>query len=83
MLQRVANRITLGMVIAATILGAALLARVPGGTQVLGLPVVALFFFVFAVAAGVALTVWIVTTDRKVARTERERTGRGSLGRTG
>jgi predicted unusual protein kinase regulating ubiquinone biosynthesis (AarF/ABC1/UbiB family) len=71
-LQRMANRVTLGLVIAATILGAALLARVPGGTQVLGLPVVALFFFVFAVCAGVALTVWIVTTDRKVARTTRE-----------
>lgn len=75
-LQRVANRITLGIVIAATILGAALLARVPGGARVLGLPVVALFFFVFAVSAGVALTIWIVTTDRKVARTERERSAR-------
>ncbi|WP_239021796.1 ABC1 kinase family protein [Nocardioides jishulii] len=75
-LQRVANRITFGMVIAATILGAALLARAPGGTQVLGLPVVALVFFVLAVLAGVALTAWIVATDRKVARTERERRGR-------
>ncbi|MBE7323365.1 AarF/ABC1/UbiB kinase family protein [Nocardioides sp. Y6] len=80
-LQRVANRITLGMVIAATILGAALLARVPGGTQVLGLPVVAFSFFVFAVGAGVALTAWIVVTDRKVAATERERTSRNPLGR--
>lgn len=78
-LQRVANRITLGMVIAATILGAALLARADGGTQVLGLPVVALFFFVFAVGAGVALTAWIVVTDRRVANTERERTTRDPL----
>lgn len=73
-LQRVANRITLGIVIAATIMGAALMMRVPGGSKVLGLPAVALFFFTFAVLAGVALTVWIVTTDRKVARTARERT---------
>ena len=71
-LQRVANRVTLGIVIAATILGAALLARVPSRTQVLGVPVVALFFFVFAVCAGVALTVWIVTTDRRVARRSRD-----------
>jgi len=78
-LQRMANRVTFGMVIAATILGAALLARAPGGTRVLGLPVVALVFFVAAVCAGVALTVWIVTTDRKVARTERERRGRDGL----
>lgn len=75
-LQRVANRITLGIIIAATILGAALLARVPSGTEVLGLPVVALFFFVFAVCAGVALTIWIVTTDRKVARTQRDTSAR-------
>jgi predicted unusual protein kinase regulating ubiquinone biosynthesis (AarF/ABC1/UbiB family) len=71
-LQRIANRLTLGIVIAATILGAALLARVPGGTELFGLNAVALFFFTFAVCAGVALTVWIVTTDRKVARTARE-----------
>lgn len=75
-LQRIANRITFGMVIAATILGAALLARVPGGSRVLGLPVVALVFFVLAVSAGIALTAWIIRTDRKVARTERERRGR-------
>ncbi|QIK75130.1 ABC1 kinase family protein [Nocardioides piscis] len=70
-LQRVANRLTLGLIIAATIMGAALLARVPGGAELFGLPAVALFFFTFAVCAGVALTVWIVSTDRKVARTTR------------
>ncbi len=73
-LQRVANRITLGMVIAATIMGSALMMRVPGGARVLGLPAVALFFFTFAVLAGVAMTTWIVTTDRRVARTAREHT---------
>lgn len=72
-LQRVANRITLGLVIAATIMGAALMMRVPGGAEVLGLPAVALFFFTFAVLSGVALTAWIVTTDRRVARTTKER----------
>lgn len=77
-LQRVANRITLGIVIAATILGAAMMMRVPGGSRILGLPAVALFFFTFAVLAGVALTVWIVSTDRKVARTGREQ-GRSRL----
>lgn len=75
-LQRVANRLTLGIVIASTILGAALLARVPGQAELFGLPAVALFFFTFAVCAGVALTVWIVSTDRKVARTARQRTRR-------
>ncbi|QBX55724.1 AarF/ABC1/UbiB kinase family protein [Nocardioides seonyuensis] len=77
-LQRVGNRITLGMVIAATILGAALLTRVPSDNTLLGLPTVALLFFVFAVFAGLALTVWIFTTDRKVARTARESGSEGA-----
>ncbi|WP_426245699.1 ABC1 kinase family protein [Nocardioides sp. LHG3406-4] len=79
-LQRVANRITLGIVIAATIMGAALMMRVPGGSRILGMPAVALFFFTFAVGAGVALTVWIVSTDGKVARTGHERTRREPRG---
>lgn len=78
-LQRVANRLTLGMVIAASILGAALMARVPGGSRALGMPAVALLFFVIAMAAGIGLVVWIVMTDRKVARTERERTTRSPV----
>ena len=73
-LQRVANRITLGLIIAATILGAALMMRVPSGTQVLGYPAIAMFFFLFAVVAGGALATWIVLTDRKVARSTDEPT---------
>jgi ubiquinone biosynthesis protein len=74
-LQRVANRVTFGMIIAATIIGAALMMKVPGSAEVGGLPAVALFFFSFAVLAGIVLTVWIVMTDRKVARTSRSRPG--------
>lgn len=70
-LQRVANRITLGIVIASMLLGAALMMRVPDGPRAFGMPAVALFFFTFAVAAGVALTIWIVSTDRKVAHRPR------------
>ena len=73
-LQRVANRITLGLIIAATILGAALMMRVPSATQVLGYPAIAMFFFLFAVVAGGALATWIVLTDRKVARSTDEPT---------
>ncbi len=68
-LQRVANRLTLGLVIAATIIGAAMLMRVPTDHHVLGYPAVAMLFFTLAVLGGVALAVWIVVTDRKVART--------------
>lgn len=70
-IQRVANRLTLGIIIAATILGAALMMRVPSTWTVLGYPGLAMVFFLFAVCSGVAMAVWVVTTDRKVARTER------------
>ena len=66
-LQRVANRVTLGIVIAATVLGAAMMMRVPTEHRILGYPALAMVLFSFAVLAGVALAVWIVLTDRKVA----------------
>ncbi len=69
-IQRVANRLTLGIIIAATILGAALMMRVPSSWTVLGYPGLAMLFFLFAVCAGVALAVWVITTDRRVARTD-------------
>ena len=69
-IQRVANRLTLGIIIAATILGAALMMRVPSSWTVLGYPGLAMLFFLFAVCAGVALAIWVITTDRRVARTD-------------
>jgi predicted unusual protein kinase regulating ubiquinone biosynthesis (AarF/ABC1/UbiB family) len=70
-LQRVANRLTLGLVIAATIIGAAMLIQVPTQHRFLGYPVIAMMLFAVAVLGGGALATWIVVTDRKVARTER------------
>ncbi|RNM11088.1 AarF/ABC1/UbiB kinase family protein [Nocardioides pocheonensis] len=70
-LQRVANRLTLGLVIAATIIGAAMLIQVPTRHRFLGYPVIAMVLFAVAVLGGGALAVWIVVTDRKVASTER------------
>jgi ubiquinone biosynthesis protein len=69
-LQRLANRLTLGLVIAATIMGAALLMQVQTDQRIGGYPAIALVFFVIAVLGAVALAVWILVTDRKVARTE-------------
>lgn len=69
-LQRIANRVTLGIVIAATVLGAALMMRVPTDHRILGYPAIAMVFFIFAVLAGATLALWIVLTDRKVARAE-------------
>lgn len=70
-LQRVANRLTLGLVIAATIIGAAMVIQIPTDDRFLGYPVLAMVLFALAVLGGGALAVWIVVTDRKVARTER------------
>jgi predicted unusual protein kinase regulating ubiquinone biosynthesis (AarF/ABC1/UbiB family) len=70
-LQRVANRLTLGLVIAATIIGAAMLIQVPTEHRFLGYPVIAMVLFAVAVLGGGALATWIVVTDRKVASTER------------
>jgi predicted unusual protein kinase regulating ubiquinone biosynthesis (AarF/ABC1/UbiB family) len=70
-LQRVVNRLTLGLVIAATIIGAAMLIQVPTEHRFLGYPVIAMVLFAVAVLGGGALAAWIVVTDRKVARTER------------
>lgn len=75
-LQRVANRLTLGLIIAATLIGAAFMTRVPSSWTVLGYPGIAILFFLLAALAGVALAVWIVTTDRRVARTHPDRTKR-------
>jgi ubiquinone biosynthesis protein len=69
-LQRLANRLTLGLVIAATIVGAAMLMQVQTDQRIGGYPAIALVFFVLAVAGAAALAVWILVTDRKVAATE-------------
>jgi predicted unusual protein kinase regulating ubiquinone biosynthesis (AarF/ABC1/UbiB family) len=69
-LQRIANRVTLGLVIAATILGASLLMQVPSDHRLFGYPALAMVLFAIAILGGVALAGWIVVTDRKVARTE-------------
>lgn len=69
-LQRLANRVTLGIVIGATILGASLLMQVPTEQRLFGYPAIAIVLFLLAILGGVALAAWIVITDRKVARTE-------------
>jgi hypothetical protein len=70
-LQRVANRVTLGLIIAATIIGAAMVIQVPTQHRLLGYPVIAVVLVAVAVLGGAALATWIVVTDRKIARTER------------
>jgi hypothetical protein len=51
--------------------------RVPSSWTVLGYPGIAILFFLLAALAGVAMAVWIITTDRKVARTDLHQGGPG------
>jgi ubiquinone biosynthesis protein len=64
-LDKIANRITLGLLIAALILGAALMIRVEAGPTILGYPALAFIFFVIAAVAGIALSVKIALTNRE------------------
>jgi ubiquinone biosynthesis protein len=66
--QKVANRITVGLVIAALIIGAAMLMRVETAFTILGYPGLAILLFMVAAAAGVALVLEIVIHDRQARR---------------
>lgn len=67
-----ANRITAGLVLAALIIGAALLMRVPTEFQLFGYPGLAMICFLGAAAGGVILLASIVFQDRKHKRRARE-----------
>ncbi len=63
-LQKIANRITIGLVIAALIIGAALLMRVPTHFRIFGYPGFAMICFVGAAGAGVVLVFNILRSDK-------------------
>ncbi len=61
--QKVANRITLGLLLAALIVGAALLMQVETSFRILGYPGLAIVSFLLAAAGGVALILAIIFWD--------------------
>jgi len=63
-LQKVANRIALGLVLAALIVGAALMMRVETAFRIFGYPGLPMIFFLMAAVAGIALVVSIVFYDK-------------------
>jgi ubiquinone biosynthesis protein len=71
-LNHSANRITAGLVLAALIVGAALLMRVPTEFQLFGYPGLAMISFLAAAAGGIILLLNIVFQDRKHKRRARE-----------
>jgi predicted unusual protein kinase regulating ubiquinone biosynthesis (AarF/ABC1/UbiB family) len=66
--QKVANRITLGLILAALIVGAAMLMRVETSFRIGGYPGLPLIFFMIAALGGLALGINIVMSDVKARR---------------
>jgi predicted unusual protein kinase regulating ubiquinone biosynthesis (AarF/ABC1/UbiB family) len=64
-LQKIANRITLGLVVAALIVGAAMLMRVETSFRIFGYPGLAMIFFLLAAAAGLVLVFSILFYDER------------------
>lgn len=71
--QKVANRITVGLIIAAMIVGAALLMRVETTWRILGYPGIAMLFFLAAAGSGAWLMTQILFSDHKTKKKARPR----------
>src|SRR5258705_104821 len=67
-LQKVANRISVGLILAALIVGASMLMRVETPFKIFGYPGFAMIFFLLAAIAGIALMITIVMTDVKARK---------------
>jgi predicted unusual protein kinase regulating ubiquinone biosynthesis (AarF/ABC1/UbiB family) len=63
--QKIANRITMGLVLAAIIVGAALMMKVETAFMIFGYPGIAIIFFFIAAGAGLFLVYNILFKDEK------------------
>ena len=63
--QKIANRITLGLLMASLIIGAAMLLQVPTSFRILGYPGLAMTFFFLAAVGAVGLMLQILRDDKK------------------
>ncbi len=70
--QKVANRITLGLVLASLIIAAAMLMRVESGFRIFGYPGLAILMFLAAAGLGFALVVNILVRDEWSKRRKRQ-----------
>jgi ubiquinone biosynthesis protein len=64
-LQKIANRITMGIILAALIIGASLLMRVETAFRIAGYPGLAMLLFLAAAAGGFWLVISIYAQDRR------------------
>ncbi|SDR70541.1 AarF/UbiB family protein [Gramella sp. MAR_2010_147] len=64
--QKVANRITLGLIIASMIIGASMLMQVPSDFTIFGYPGLAMLFFLLAAAGAIILSYVIIFRDENL-----------------
>jgi predicted unusual protein kinase regulating ubiquinone biosynthesis (AarF/ABC1/UbiB family) len=64
--QKLANRLVMGLVVAALIVGASMLVRVETSSKLFGYPTLAILCFLGATACGLVLLLSILRADRKV-----------------
>jgi ubiquinone biosynthesis protein len=74
--QKIANRITVGLILGALIVGAALLMRVETSWKILGYPGLAILFFLAAAGGGLWLTFQILLADHHTGKTARSKTAK-------
>jgi predicted unusual protein kinase regulating ubiquinone biosynthesis (AarF/ABC1/UbiB family) len=67
-LQRLANRLATGMVLASLVVGAALMMQIPTKSRILGYPSIAMVCFALAALGAVGLVVTVLMADRRIAR---------------
>lgn len=73
--QKVANRISTGLIIAALIIASAMLMRSEGGPRLFGYPALATLLFLVAAALGLGIVVSALLRDRKAKPAERRGVG--------
>ena len=67
-LQKIANRITMGLVLAALIMGASLLMQIQTSFRIFGYPGMAILCFLAAAAGGFWLVLSILVQDQKIGK---------------
>jgi ubiquinone biosynthesis protein len=73
-LEKVATRLTVGIVLAAMLIGAALAMRIESDVQLLGAPAVAVIFFALAFIGGIVLLGHVLVADRRDRAKRRRQT---------
>ncbi|CAN5524580.1 AarF/UbiB family protein [soil metagenome] len=70
-LQKIANRIAMGLIIAASIIGAAIIMRIETSYTIFGYPGFAMIMFLIAIVGGIILSYKILVSDERSRKKEK------------